>query len=188
MSLSREQIQGLNLDDAQKQALLADYDERERERLELTKRRASDRQTEVKTFLTDLQDKAQKAKIGFITPGFLKEVERALLADDGKPAAVLNLSDAGGTEQQSQTITQVVSRLISALPLSEQAPEDPSKTPSLLQNPLDRPPIEPEKQEPDKPKTGQQLADEWQQQLGGGALPLALAPEPAAAAAPAGKE
>lgn len=188
MSLSREQIQGLNLDDAQKQALLADYDERERERLELTKRRASDRQTEVKTFLTDLQDKAQKAKIGFITPGFLKEVERALLADDGKPAAVLNLSDAGGTEQQSQTITQVVSRLISALPLSEQAPEDPSKTPSLLQNPLERPPLEPEKQEPDKPKTGQQLADEWQQQLGGGALPLALAPEPAAAAAPAGKE
>jgi hypothetical protein len=186
-TLTREQIQGLNLDDAQKTALLADHDERERERVELAERRTKDRENGVKTYLDDLKGKAEKSIAApVVTPGFLREVERALLSDDGKTAAMLNLSDAGGGPDAPQTMTQVVQRLVAALPLAEITEEERKKYPSLLESPLDgKPPAEPEKKDPDAPKTGEDLEAAWSTALGG-SLGLDLAP--VAGAAGSGKE
>lgn len=187
MSLTREQIGALNLSDQEKNVLLHDLDERETERRELAELRAGRRKGEVTTYITELSDKGLKG-----LPGLLAEVERLMMADDGKTAAVLNLADVGGSAETPLTVSEVVKRLMSALPLSETDPTkvDPTKLPTLLQSPIEgRPPAAPEKPEEgaDKPLTGQQLADQWAQDMGGN-LDLALAPAPGqqqAAPAPA---
>ncbi len=51
-------------------------------------------------------------------PGFLKTVRDIYLSDDGGPAVVLNLSDEQGNvvESKEQTATDIVDRLLAALP------------------------------------------------------------------------
>lgn len=173
MSLTREQIGAMDLSDEARTLLLQDCDEREREKTELSERRKKDKENEVKTYLTELSEKRGLKE----APGFLREVERALLGDDGHVAARLDLSDDGGVKSQEITLSEVVKRIVDALPLGEDGKVDPKRMPTLLQSPIDgRPPQEPEKPEDEnKPKTGTQLADEWSKALDGN-LDLELAP------------
>lgn len=53
------------------------------------------------------------------SPGFLNEYERIALADDGQPAAVLNLSEGGVARDVEHTATQLAERLIAAMPFDE---------------------------------------------------------------------
>lgn len=185
---TRDQINSMELSNETRAIFLRDLDERERDSAELTRLRKSGKEGEIKTYLTALSDKGFQD-----SPGFLREVERALLADDGKPAARLDLTDVGGTAEQTVTITDVVKRILDALPLSEKTKKVPAELkPSLLESPIDtRPPVERENlNEEKKPLTGLQLAAQWEKDLDGkldlplGDLPGAV---PAAGAA-AGKE
>ena len=60
-------------------------------------------------------------------PGLLKELRNIMLSDDGQPALMLS-EDGKGQNAQAQTATEIVERIVSALPtkdgkiaLSEQA-------------------------------------------------------------------
>lgn len=181
MSLTREQIGQLDLDDTARTALLADCDQREIDAAELRNLRADKKKENIKTYLADLGEKGFKD-----APGFLVEVERALMADDGNMAAKLDLSDEGGLSQTPVTITTVVERLVKALPLAQDPAVDGGKTGSLLQTPIQaRPEAKPEEEnKEEKPLTGADLEAQWSTALGGD-LNLDLAPAPGAPA-PAG--
>lgn len=183
MSLTREQIGTMDLSDENRTILLRDLEQRERDQAELNTRREKDKESEVKTYLSDLSKKGFEG-----APGFLREVERALLGDDGKPAVRLDLTDDGGTKEQVVTITDVVKRVVDAIPLADDKDKKSVLKPSLLESPIEaRPPVERETPDVDEtaPKTGAQLADQWEKDLGG-SLDLTLAPEPGTtAAAPA---
>lgn len=184
--LTREQIGSMELSDDTRAVLLADVDQREKDDAELLQRRSKDRENEVKTYLEDLSK--NKGFEGH--PGFLREVERALLSDDGKPIARLDLSDAGGTKEQFVTASELVKRIVDAIPLSDDGDKPAVELkPTLLTSPIDsRPPVEREDPEKvNKPLSGTDLAEQWKTDLGGGSLDLALAPEPGTpAATPAG--
>jgi hypothetical protein len=186
MSLTREQIGQLDLSDQDRNVLLQDLEERERDRAELNKLRIDRKKVEVSTYLGEIKEPFKSQ------PGFLKEVERCLLEDDGKVAAVLNLSDVGGATQQNQTITEVVKRLVGALTLSDTASGQAQQAaanglPNLLESPIGgRPPEAPETPgtEDGKPLTGEELLAQWEKDLGpNDRLNLDLAPASGTSAA-----
>ena len=51
-------------------------------------------------------------------PGLLKEVRNIMLSDDGQPALMLS-EDGNGASPTSQTATQIVERIIEAMPKKE---------------------------------------------------------------------
>lgn len=71
---------------------------------------------------TEVENKVKKwgEELGLSTaPGFLKEVRRILLSDDGNVAGVL-LADNENPSEEKVTSTQIVERLIAALPKDDE--------------------------------------------------------------------
>lgn len=75
-------------------------------------------------------------------PGLLSEIQKLMLADDGKPALILSEQDDGEDKKVSLSASQIIERLIDALPkkdgkiiLSEQA---------LITEDENRPPVKPD--------------------------------------------
>jgi hypothetical protein len=173
MGITPELLERLDLDDNARQVLQRELEESQARERELEKFREEQRRNEVKERITKLSEMGFKD-----SPGFLREVERILLSDDGQAAIRLDLSDEGQGSAVVQTATQIVDRLIDKLPTKD-GKLDLSEKGSLLENPIsNRPGLEPEKLEEAakaEGKTGEQLAQEWEQALGGH-LELELAP------------
>ena len=113
------------------------------------------RDAEVKSRIDDLK------KEGFDQmPGLLKEIEAIMLSDDGDIALTLKLSTDGVETKTPQTATQIVNRLIAALPCKDEKVALSAQG-SLLESPsATRPDLKPENGE-HKKKTGDDLLAEW---------------------------
>src|SRR6185312_14787868 len=101
------------------------------------------REDAVKARVKQLQD----AKF---PPGFCRIAGEIMLGDDGMPAATLNLSDSDGnqTGEREYTATEIVERLIGALPKDDSGKVAFADKADLLTSPLsERPPLDPADQE-----------------------------------------
>jgi hypothetical protein len=168
MGLTKDLLDRLNLDDTSRELLQRQLQEDERDHRELEELRASRRQDGIKTRIHKLSEMGFKD-----CPGFLRTVEQILLSDDGQVAVNLMLS-ADGAQREHQTITQVVDRIIAAMPTGEQGKVDLSQKANLLTSPLDqRPDLKPE--EVNKELSGDQLLEMMEKHLGPN-MDLELAP------------
>ena len=154
MGLTPELLERLNLDDNAREVLQREMAASQADADELRTLRAARKQNSVKDRLTKLSEMGFKD-----CPGFLAEVERILLSDDGDVATRLHLS--AENRDVNLTVTEIVDRLIAALPING-GKLDLSEKANLLDNPLDRrPDLEPEKVTENKPKSGDDLLAEW---------------------------
>lgn len=157
--LSEEQMETLGLSDEAKELIRKQNAEIDRQAAELAESKKQGREERVKARITELSQGPLKA-----FPGFLREVEAAMLADDGDVAIKINLADGqGGSVPTPMTATQLAERFIVALSAQAQQQHDAPKAGSLLESPLQqRPDLEPEKPgESDKPKTADEMLAEW---------------------------
>ena len=133
MGITPDLLDRLNLDANSRELLQKAINEDASDQAELARLRQERKVSGVKERLTKL------SQMGFADcPGFLREVERILLADDEKPAARLDLS-AEGKGVVLLSVTDVLDRLIGALPV-DGGKLDLSAKASLLENPLSRRP------------------------------------------------
>ena len=135
-------------------------------------------QQRLETQLAESQKEQRKEKLtarvaelqgkGF-SPGFCAEYERIALGDDGKPAAVLHLSEGGVARDVEQTATELADRLIAAMPFDESGKLALAGQGDLLTSPIGgRPPLNDEddkKINGDRPLEGKAAGDallsEW---------------------------
>lgn len=111
-----------------------------------------DHSTEQATQLAESKRNAQKIAVtsrvaelqdkGF-SPGFCAEYERIALGDDGEVAAVLNLSENGTSREVEHTATQIIDRLVNAMPFDEQGKLALKGQANLAESPIgERPPVD----------------------------------------------
>jgi hypothetical protein len=94
--------------------LLAQQEENERLKQAQEKTQREIRRRNVDDYIRDLQG------LGFAADsGFLVEVRNALLEDDGGPALLLSEEANGQRSEKSLSVTDVVKRLINAMPKTD---------------------------------------------------------------------
>ncbi len=157
MSLNAELLARLDLSDEAREVLQREIAQGEQRDRELAKYRETTKESGIKERLTKLSDMGFKD-----CPGFLRIVEDVLRSDDGDVAVKLNLSQEGTSEHQ--TVTQVVDRIIDALPKTDEGKLALSQKSNLLESPLSgRPDLEPETENNDEPLTGDALLARWRE-------------------------
>lgn len=154
-----EVLERLELSDEARAAVQKIADDNQRLTTQLAESNQEKRKTAVTARVEELQGK------GF-SPGFCAEYERIALADDGKPAAVLNLSENGVARDIKQTATELADRLIAAMPFDEIGKLALAGQAHLLESPLGgRPALTADDQNKvdgeGKPKTGDELLADW---------------------------
>lgn len=155
---SNEVLERLGLSEEQRAVFQQIAEQNQRLSTQLGEVTKKSREESVKARVKELQDMK-------LSPGFCRTVEEIMLGDDGEVAAVLNLSDEKGnqTGQKEYTATQIVERLITALPVDDSGKIAFAEKADLLTSPISgRPPIDAKEQaeiegKAGKPKTG----DEW---------------------------
>jgi hypothetical protein len=156
MPTVQESLERLELSDDQRAVFQRIADDNARLATQLAEATAGQRKESVANRVRDLQAK------GF-TPGFCAAYETIALADDGSPAAVLNLSENGGVPKPvEQTATQLADRLIEALLLDD--PETGKNSlagqGNLLTSPITaRPPETTPNAENEEPLVGEAAGD-----------------------------
>lgn len=156
--MSEEKMELLGLSEEARELLRTQNAEISKQATELAETRKASRKASIDKRLADLGEEGFKA-----FPAFLKEVEATLLSDDGEIALKLQLSsDSGYTTTVPETATAIVDRLLKALPRKE-GKVDFGEVGDLTASPLPgRPDLTPpDPAEKDKPKSGQDLLDEW---------------------------
>jgi hypothetical protein len=170
MGLTLELLDRLNLDDNARELLQREMDASQTEQRELEDYRKQRKEDGVTDRLTKLSEMGFKD-----CPGFLRVIEDVLRSDDGQVAIKLNLSEEHRSEHQ--TVTQIVDRIVAALPKDDEGTLALAQKANLLTSPLPgRPDLKPEGQNPGEGEmTGEQL-EAWMRKSLGGTLELELAP------------
>lgn len=116
---SNSNKRGLEMSDALNSLNLSDLDDEVRAAVEALQERNRKLERETREARVEERVKEMGDELGLsAAPGFLKEVRRVMLSDDGNVAALL-LSD-DGKEETKATATDIVERLVNALPKTEE--------------------------------------------------------------------
>lgn len=171
MPLTKEMLAQLNLDDASRAVLerqiQQDNTQLASDAAELERHRQKERTDAIQAMITKLGEVGFTVEKGY--SGFLATVNTMLQADDGDAAVRLNLANQPG-QSEHLTVTQIIGRMIDALPSGEAAATTAlaDKT-DLLQTPLSgRPDLKPDPKDngTTQEMTGDQLLAHWKTSLG----------------------
>ncbi len=110
-------------DDANLSEPTADYEAE----LQVTNTKLSEQEAKIRDLERELHKKSVAEKIGSLKevgfsefPGLLKTIEELYLADEGESVATLSLSEEGGeTAEVELTVSDVVTRIVEAMPKSD---------------------------------------------------------------------
>lgn len=157
LPLSEEKMELMGLSDEAKEFQRKQNVKIEKLNTELAEKTKEEKKTRVEKRIADLsEDNFFKEHAGL-----LKEIEDTYLSDDGDVALELKLSDHGHDVKIPETATQIVDRIIKALPRNKDNKVSFGE-PSKLTSPLSgRPELEPvDPNASNKPKNGKELAEQ----------------------------
>jgi hypothetical protein len=157
LAMSEEQMELLGLSNEAKEFQRQQNIQIEKINSELSETKNKEKKARVENRISELADEGLKE-----FPGLLKEIETILLSDDEDVAIKLQLSDNGHTVSIPETATQIVERIVKALPRNDKQKIAFAEQASLLQSPVNgRPDLQTKASDPDKKKTGIDMAQEW---------------------------
>src|ERR1035437_3999753 len=153
LAMSEEKMELLGLSDEAKEHQRQQDKEMQALSTKLSVSQKKEKETRVTSRITELSDEGFDA-----WPGFLVEVEKTMMSDDGDIAVKLQLSDSGHNIEVPETATELTERLIKALPRKD-GKVDLGEQANKLESPIEGRP-ELEVKDPtvtDEPKTADEM-------------------------------